>query len=107
MDELHEQVMEELCNGEERRRKEREEQEYERNLSKSLALTKQQMMQQSYQGLQSAFNSQYQNSTIGIGTTAPSTKLDVQGLAGQSPTDNALTGTGTLNQIKRMLGAKK
>jgi len=33
--EAHEDMMEELCNGEERRRKEREEQEYERNLLKS------------------------------------------------------------------------
>ena len=52
---IHEQVMDELCNGEERRRKENEEQEYERNLSKSLLLTKHQMTQQLGQTLQDAF----------------------------------------------------
>jgi hypothetical protein len=97
---IHEKVMDELCNGEERRRKAREEQEYERNLSKSLAFTQQQIMQQSYQGLQNATAlGQYQNAMLGIGTTAPSTKLDVQSLAGQSPTQS-----GPLNSIKKALG---
>jgi hypothetical protein len=44
MGEVHEQVLEELCNGEDRRREEREEQEYERNLSKSLQHLKQQQL---------------------------------------------------------------
>jgi hypothetical protein len=48
--EIHEQVMDELMNGPERRAKEAEEREYERNLAKSLLLTKQQMMQQAQQG---------------------------------------------------------
>jgi hypothetical protein len=53
--EAHEDMMDELCNGEERRRKAREEHEYERNLSKSLLLTKKQMVQQANQALQDAF----------------------------------------------------
>lgn len=44
MSEVHEQVMEELCNGPERRRKETEEHEYERNLAKSLQHMKQQQL---------------------------------------------------------------
>ena len=44
MQEVHEQVMEELCNGPERRRIEEEEHEYERNLSKSLKHIKQQQL---------------------------------------------------------------
>jgi hypothetical protein len=42
--EAHEDMMDELCNGEERRRKHAEDTEYERNLSKSLVLTKQQQL---------------------------------------------------------------
>jgi hypothetical protein len=44
MAEVHEQIMEELCNGEERRRKEAEEQDYERHLAQSLKHMKQQQM---------------------------------------------------------------
>jgi hypothetical protein len=44
MNELHEQVMDELVNGPERRRKEEEERDYERNLSKSLQSMKQQQL---------------------------------------------------------------
>lgn len=40
--EVHEQVMDELCNGEERRRKEEEETEYGRHLAQSLKHMKQQ-----------------------------------------------------------------
>jgi len=97
MDELHEQVMDELCNGEERRRKEREEQEYERNLAKSLQLTQQQAMQQQLQ--------QYQNAVGQHGYA------QAVGLAGQSPniTPIASSGTGAtlassvINQIKKAL----
>jgi len=42
MDELHEQVMDELCNGEERRRKEEEEREYERQMLRQGGLVQQQ-----------------------------------------------------------------
>lgn len=42
--EVHEQVMDELCNGEERRRKETEENEYERHLTQSLQHMKQQQL---------------------------------------------------------------
>ena len=82
---IHEEVMEELLNGEERRRKENEEQEYERNLSKSLILTKKQQLEQV---VQDAF--------------VYDSDLDRY--------ENRLaTGTLTLttNQIKEMLGTKK
>jgi hypothetical protein len=82
---IHEEVMEELLNGEERRRKENEEQEYERNLSKSVILTKKQQLEQA---VQDAF--------------VYDSDLDRY--------ENRLaTGTLTLttNQIKEMLGTKK
>ena len=44
MAEVHEQVLEELCSGEDRRREEREEQEYERHLAKSFQHMKQQQL---------------------------------------------------------------
>jgi len=53
--EIHERVMDELLNGDDRRRMAREEQEYERNLKQSLLLTKHQMVQQAQQGLQNAY----------------------------------------------------
>jgi hypothetical protein len=104
--EIHEQVMDELCNGEERRRKEAEEQEYERNLAKSLQLTQQQAVQQQLQ--------QYQNAVGQRG--AYDYDLDrqrgaVTHIAGAGPSLKVVGTTGTLtntiNQIKEMLGAKK
>jgi hypothetical protein len=106
MQTFHEQVLDELMNGPERRRKEREEQEYERNLAKSLQLTQQQAMQQQLQ--------QYQNAVGQRG--AYDYNLDryrnaqTLGLSGQSPMGTvATTGTltNTINQIRGMLGAKK
>jgi hypothetical protein len=102
--ETHERVMDELLNGEDRRRKVFEEQEYERNLSKSLALTKQQMMQQAGQGLQNAYANTYYDydldKMVGVGTTAPSTKLDVSAGAYQMTPSR-------VSKMKRMiLGGK-
>jgi hypothetical protein len=96
--EAHEDMMDELCNGEANRRKEKEEQEYERNLAKSLLLTKQQMMQQAQQGLQNAYSNAYD------------VDLDMyRNTTGPIPIANGGTGTltNTANQIKEMLGAKK
>lgn len=45
LNEIHERVVEELCSGDERRRKEAEETEYERHLKQSLKHMKQQQMQ--------------------------------------------------------------
>ena len=44
MGEIHEQVMDELLNGEDRRRKEEEDREYEQHLAQSLRQTKQQQL---------------------------------------------------------------
>jgi hypothetical protein len=104
--EAHEDMMDELCNGDERRRKEEEEQEYERNLAKSLQLTQQQAVQQQLQ--------QYQNAVGQRG--AYDYDLDRQRgaithIAGAGPSLKAVGTTGTLtntiNQIREMLGAKK
>jgi cysteine sulfinate desulfinase/cysteine desulfurase-like protein len=99
--EIHERVMDELSNGEERHRKKAEEQEYERNLAKSLQLTQQQAMQQQLQ--------QYQNAT------GQYSQAQAVGLAGQSPNivpvanggTGAILPVSTINQIKQALGIKK
>ena len=56
MQTIHEDVLDELMNGPDKRRKEAEEHEYERNLAKSLLLTKQQALVQQ----QKAYVSQIQ-----------------------------------------------
>jgi hypothetical protein len=96
--EAHEDMMDELCNGEERRRKEKEDHEYERNLKKSFMLTQQQMMQQAQGSLQNAYSNAYDvDRDMYRNTTGP------------IPIANGGTGTltNTINQIKEMLGAKK
>jgi hypothetical protein len=89
MRDIHEEVLDELCNGEERRRKEVEDREYERHLAAALQHTKQQALVQQ----QKAYVSQ------------------IQGMAGQVYGGGGAATTGTLtntiNQIKEMLGAKK
>jgi len=55
MQTFHEQVLDELLNGEERRRKEAEDREYERHLAQAMQHTKQQAMQQQLQGYQQAY----------------------------------------------------
>ena len=106
LSEAHEDMMEELCNGEERRRKEAEEQEYERNLKKSLMLTQQQMMQQAQQGLQNAYSNaydvdrgMYQNAATHIAGQGPSLKAGI--------TTQPTLPKSAINQIKQALGIKK
>ena len=59
LSEIHEQVMDELCNGPERRRMEVEEHEYERHLAQAVRhgqqITTKQMAQQVQQNLDTAF----------------------------------------------------
>jgi hypothetical protein len=45
MQSIHEEVMDELCNGEERRRKHKEDTEYERHLAQAMQHTQRQAMQ--------------------------------------------------------------
>lgn len=99
MQTYHEEVLDELMNGLERRRKEAEDHEYERNLSKSVLLTKKQMMQQQVQGLQNAYANAYDVDRDMYRNTP----------TGPIPIANGGTGTltNTINQIKEMLGAKK
>jgi hypothetical protein len=107
--ETHERVMDELLNGEERRRKVFEEQEYERNLSKSLLLTKQQAMQQQMQQMQ-----QYQNAVGQLGVYDVDRDMyrsaGVTHIAGQSPNSlpiaNGSTGAtlgSTLGKLKKLV----
>ena len=61
---IHEQVMEELCNGPEHRRKEEEEAEYERKLAARLA--KQQILQNNQNAMQQIDNSNVANGYTGV-----------------------------------------
>ena len=72
MAEIHEQIMDEMLNGEDRRRKEAEENDYERNLSKALQHTKQQAMQQNIQNAILRIDS---TDNVGVGNVTPSTQL--------------------------------
>ena len=100
--EIHERVMDELCNGEERQRKKAEENEYERNLAASVQHMKQQQaMQQQLQQYQDAVGQRgaydynldrYRNATAtGIANGGTGAILPVS----------------AINQIKQALGIKK
>jgi primosomal protein N'' len=81
--EIHERVMDELCNGEERHRKKAEENEYERNLAASVQHMKQQQARQHL--------------------IAQQAKLSAYGQVSQA----AGSLSETINQLKQVLGAKK
>jgi hypothetical protein len=112
--EAHEQVMDELLNGPERRRKEKEEVEYERKLAVLAAqkaqqqqLAAQQQMTQRYQNAMGQYQSQRGVYDADLDMYRNAQTL---GLSGQSPMGTvATTGTltNTINQIRGMLGAKK
>jgi hypothetical protein len=82
MQTFHEQVLDELLNGPDKRRKEREEQEYERNLAKSLQLTQQQAVQQQLQQYQNAVG---QRGAYDYDLDRYRNAAGAQGLAGKSP----------------------
>jgi hypothetical protein len=73
MAEVHERIMEELCNGPENRRKEEEDAEYERHLAASL---KHAQIQQNTQNAILRIDS---TGNVGVGNVMPSTQLDVAG----------------------------
>ena len=84
MDEVHEQVMDELLNGPDKRRKEAEENDYERNLARSLRHMQQsqyaqanQLLNQAYGQLGQAYDVDCDRQLVGVGTQSPTTKLDV------------------------------
>lgn len=93
MDEVHEQVMDELLNGEDRRRKEAEEHAYERNLSKAL---QQSQYAQANQALNQAYDVDCDRQMVSVGTKSPTTKLTV----GTVSSDVAPS---ILNSMRRML----
>lgn len=135
MQTIHEDVMDELLNGPERRAKEKEDTEYERHLEAALRQTKQQALLQ--QAQQKNAYGQYQNAmaaaqglTRGGGgaslpvSTSPYQNAAVQGIIGKSPTSIVMDESAsigpitdifaaslpkptTINQIKKALGIKK
>jgi polyribonucleotide nucleotidyltransferase len=72
MAEVHEQIMEELLNGDERRAQEEKENEYERHLAAALQHTQQQAMQQNIQNAILRIDS---IGNVGVGNVTPSTQL--------------------------------
>jgi len=72
MAEVHEQIMEELLNGDERRAQEEKENEYERHLAAALQHTQQQAMQQNIQNAILRIDS---TGNVGVGNITPSTQL--------------------------------
>jgi hypothetical protein len=72
MAEIHEQIMDEMLNGEDRRRKHAEDTEYERHLAAALQHTQQQAMQQN---IQNAILRIESTGNVGIGNVTPSTQL--------------------------------
>ena len=95
MDEVHEQVLDELMNGPDKRRKEAEENDYERNLARSLRHMQQSQYAQANQALNQAYDFDL-DKMVGVGTTSPSTKLTV----GTVSSDVAPS---ILNSMRRML----
>ena len=102
MQTYHEQVLDELMNGPDKRRKEREEHEYERNLKKSFALTQHQMARQAGQSLQDAYASQ-------LSQYAQANALSAGELSASLGQANQAAGSlsETINRLKQALGAKK
>jgi primosomal protein N'' len=94
--EIHERVMDELCNGEERHRKKAEENEYERNLAASVQHMKQQQARQHLTAQQQAYG-QYQNA-LSAGELSASLGQANQAAGSLSE---------TINRLKQALGAKK
>lgn len=103
MQTIYEEVMDELCNGEERRRKHKEDTEYERHLAQAMRHTKQQAMQSAVGQYQQAIG-QLAGSVYGsgggggAGASLPvSTSPYSSGGGSILPVANGGTGAMTLN----------
>jgi hypothetical protein len=100
--EAHEDALDELCNGPDRRRKEAEEAEYERNLMLQRArnMTMQQTTAQQYA-------QQYQNAAGTFAPGLPVTKLGVGPVSSDMDPLAGFTYTSPFDSIKQALGIKK
>ena len=115
MQDIHERVLDELMNGPDKRRKEKEEHEYERHLAASVQHMKQQQARQQWaqQKAQQNAYSQYQNAAGAQGLTgyAPtSVWLDESASIGNISVASQIEPTlskSAINQIKQALGIKK
>jgi hypothetical protein len=94
--ETHERVMDELLNGEDRRRKEVEDREYERHLAQALQHTKQQAMQQQIQAYQQASGSGGGGAGIPIANGGTTT-------AARYPTSTDMKNNGIMGALRKLI----
>lgn len=86
LQEVHEDMMDELCNGDERRRKEREDEEYYQRTLAQQKLTAQQLVMQ-------------QQNALGVGTATPSQVLNV---TTRHPTMADMQNNGIMNALRNI-----
>ena len=103
---IHEQVMDELLNGEDRRRKEEEETEYERHLAASLQYMKQQQARQLLTEQQARLNTYGQYNQASGTALLGRSPISTLGTLTASQIEPTLSSS-TINQIKKALGIKK
>lgn len=109
MRDIHEEVLDELCNGEERRRKEVEDREYERHLAHAAMQQQQKALAQQ----QKAYVGQLQGmvgQVYGGGGAQGSYDYDLdryRNATSALPVANGGTDSTIINQIKHMLGKGK
>lgn len=98
--EVHEQVMDELLNGEDRRRKQEEEAEYERKLATQTKLGQYANQASNYSNANQALH-QYQNAMLGSGIQ---NTYSSQGLITTASEPHPTLPTSTTSWIKKALG---
>jgi hypothetical protein len=116
MRDIHEEVLDELCNGEERRRKEREEQEYERHLAMAMQHTQRYPQGQLSQGsgggggagivgksYTCAIMDEYDYDLDRYRNAVPTLYGDYGSATSALPVANGGTDNTIINQIKNML----
>jgi hypothetical protein len=104
MQTFHEQVLDELLNGPDKRRKaEENRKEYERHMAAALQHTKQQKMQQATQGLAGAYS---QAQAVGLAGQSPNSiwvdKHTIGNISVATPPELSLSSS-TINAIKKAL----
>jgi hypothetical protein len=108
MQSIHEEVMDELCNGEERRRKAEEDREYERHLAQAMQHTQRQAMQGivgAYSGGGGGVGAGLAVANGGTGTTAWGGI--VGGQANSLVIDDQVLDASMIKRMKRMMSGRR